>query len=89
MKKIKKVVTINGTINYMGRGIMIFRRGIDITWGIGWPVLGPGIARAYLGPLNATRRQPSGIFAPKYARAIPGPKTGETYNTTSTITQVM
>jgi hypothetical protein len=39
----------NGTINYMGLGIMIFRRGIDITWGIGWPVLGPGIALAYLG----------------------------------------
>ena len=51
----------------MGRGVMIFRWGIDITRGIGWPVLGPGIARAYLGPLNATRRQPSGIFAPKYA----------------------
>ena len=25
----------NGTINYMGLGIMIFRRGIDITRGIG------------------------------------------------------
>ena len=47
---------------------MIFRRGIDITRGIGWPVLGPGIARVYLGPLNATRRQPSGNFAPKYAK---------------------
>ena len=33
-------ITINGTINYMGRGVMIFRRGIDITRGIGWPVLG-------------------------------------------------
>jgi len=29
------ILTINGTINYMGRGIMIFRRGIDITRGIG------------------------------------------------------
>ena len=28
-------ITINGTINYMWRGIMIFRRGIDITRGIG------------------------------------------------------
>ena len=31
----KWLLTINGTINYMGRGIMIFRRGIDITRGIG------------------------------------------------------
>ena len=29
------ILTINGTINYMGQGIMIFRRGIDITRGIG------------------------------------------------------
>ena len=55
-------LTINGTINYMGLGVMIFRRGIDITWGVGWVVLGPGIAQAYLGPLNGTRRQPSAIF---------------------------
>jgi len=31
------------------------------------PVLGPGIARAYLGPLNGMRRQPSAIFGHKYA----------------------
>ena len=55
---------------------MIFRRGIDITRGIGWvvlkvkPVLGPGIARAYLGPLNGTRRQPSAIFGHKYAKQV-------------------
>jgi len=88
-------ITINHNIDYMGRGIMIFRRGIDITRGIGWvvlkvePVLGPGIARAYLGPLNGTRRQPSAIFGHKYARAIPRPKTGETFNTTHPIPQVM
>ena len=29
------ILTINGTINNMGRGIMIFRRGIDRTRGIG------------------------------------------------------
>ena len=58
----KLQITINHTINYMGRGVMIFRRGIEITRGIGWVVLGPGIARAYLGPLNGTRRQPSAIF---------------------------
>ena len=47
---------------------MIFRRGIDSTRGIGWVVLGPGIARAYLGPLNGMRRQPSAIFGHKYVR---------------------
>jgi len=31
----RPLLTINGTINYMGRGIMIFRRGIDRTRGIG------------------------------------------------------
>ena len=31
------------------------------------PVLGPGIARAYLGLLNGTRRQPRAILGPKYA----------------------
>ena len=46
------IITINHTVDYMGRGFMIFRRGIDITRGIGRvllkvePVLGPGIARA-------------------------------------------
>ena len=60
-KRMVDVLTINHTIDYMGRVVMIFRRGIDITRGIGWvllkvkPVLGPGIARAYLGPLNGTR----------------------------------
>ena len=75
-------LTINHTVDYMGRGFMIFRRGIDITRGIGRdllkvePVLGPGITRAYLGPLNGTRRQPSVILGHKYARAISRPKTG-------------
>jgi len=66
------ILTINHTVDDMVRGFMIFMRGIDITWGIGRvllkvePVLGPGIARAYLGPLNGTRRQPSAILGPKY-----------------------
>ena len=74
---------------------MILRGEIHITRGIAIvvlkvePVLGPGIARAYLGLLNGTRRQPRAILGPKYARAIPGPKTVETFNTTITITQVM
>ena len=74
---------------------MILRRDIHITWGIAIvvlkvePVLGPGIARAYLGLLNGTRRQPRAILGTKYARAIPGPKTGETFNTTIAIPQVM
>ena len=74
MRETGLFITINHTIDYMERGIMIFRRGIDITRGIGWvvlkvePVLGPGIARAYLGLLNGTRRQPRAILGPKYAR---------------------
>ena len=66
----------NGTINYMGLGVMIFRRGIDITWGIGWVVLGPGIALAYLCPKMALGWRLVPFNGPKYARAIPGPKTG-------------
>ena len=89
MGQLKTFLTINHTIDYMGRGVMIFRRRIDITRGIGWVVLGPGIARVYLGPLNGTRCQPSAIFGHKYARAIPRPKTGETFNTTHPIPQVM
>ena len=69
----------NGTINYMGLGIMIFRRGIDITWGIGWPVLGPGIALAYLGAKMPLGWRLVAFNGPKYARAIPGPKTGLQY----------
>ncbi len=37
----------NGTINYMGLGIMIFRRGIDRTRGIGglfWGWVGGGLS---------------------------------------------
>jgi len=58
----------------MGRGFMIFMRGVDITRGIGRvllkvsPVLGPEIA---------------------LARAIPGPKTGETFNPTLPMACVM
>jgi hypothetical protein len=69
----------NGTINYMGLGVMIFRRGIDITWGIGWPVLGPGIALAYLGAKMPLGWRLVAFNGPKYARAIPGPKTGLQY----------
>ena len=74
---------------------MILRREIDITWGIGrvvlkvLPVLGPGIALAYLGPKMALGWRLVLFNGPKYARAIPGPKTGSTFNTTIAIPRVM
>jgi hypothetical protein len=85
----------NHTIDYMGLGFMIFRRGIDITWGIGWvvlkvsPVLGRGIALAYLCPKMAIGWRLVPFNGPKYARAIPGPKTGSTFNRTLPIPRVM
>ena len=57
---------------------MILRQEIHITRGIAIvvlkvePVWGPGIARAYLGLLNGTRRQLRAILGPKYTTiAIP------------------
>ena len=92
---LRSIITINLRDIFTAPCIMILRREIHIKRVIVIvvlkvePVLGPGIARAYLGLLNGTRRQPRAILGPKYARAIPGPKTGETFNTTIAIPQVM
>ena len=74
---------------------MILRREIHITWVIVIvvlkvsPVLGPGIALAYLGPKMALGWRLVPFNRPKYARAIPGPKTGSTFNTTLPMARVM
>ena len=63
----KTYITINLRDIYTAPCIMILRREIHITRVIVIvvlkvePVLGPGIARAYLGLLNGTRRQPRAI----------------------------
>ena len=73
---------------YTAPCVMILIWGLDITWAIGrvvlkvLPVLGPGIALGYLGPKMALGWRLVPFNGPKYARAIPGPKTGETFNTT-------
>ena len=51
--------------------------------------LGRGIKTEYLGPKMALGWRLVPFNRPKYARAIPGPKTGSTFNTTITITRVM
>ena len=51
-KKNTLFITINQTVDYMALGFRIFKRGVDITRGIGSvllkgePVLGPEIAQA-------------------------------------------
>jgi len=55
--------------------IMILRRENDITWVIVFVVW-------KVSPVLGPNR-------PRYARAIPGPKTGSTFHTTNTITRVM
>jgi hypothetical protein len=95
----ERIRELNITINlhgiYTAPCAMIPMRGTHTTWATGRialkvePVPVPGTGRAYLGPLNGPRRQPSAILGPKYARATPGPKTGETPNTIPPTAQAM
>jgi hypothetical protein len=67
VQKYKEKLTINLLDIYTAPCVMFLRRELHITRGIAIvvlkvePVLGPGIARAYLGLLNGTRRQPRAI----------------------------
>ena len=60
----RSLLSINLRNVYTAPCVMILMRGIHITRSIGRvvlkvePVLGPGIARAYLGPLNGTKPKP-------------------------------